>query len=653
MAQRSVLYEIVIDLTKNSWGVSCPSDQGLIGPVQYGWDRFQKDNNSITFGGGLLAGSPLPGTRRMIFCGYSPQWEGFYVSALGGAMHVFHRVGANYVWLRGQAAQDSVIVIQLKNEAYSITVEPCSPDNIWKGYTDAQGQSWHGFYALQHALYEKYRGQFGDDPMRILTLGPAARYTNEGAIGSNAIKDDGITDIDDWAGRGGLGSRLLQYHHVVGIVFGGDWQDPALKEARELDEYFLAHFGKRAIAADLALSQKYRYVPEFETGGTFGVNMHTADDRLFSFNYRSIYASPEQRLQQHSNFIVSHYLKQFNEETIIPKNFAHCGEPCAIACKKYVGEYKKDYEPYQTLGPNCGIFDQRAAELANKTIDAMGWDAIQAGGTIAWIMELISDGLIPAQDFGLPPEGPKFNFASQPDEFDIVGDSARNAVYAVAVANMILYSPEGEPFRRSMRFAAKYLDQHYGINSIDRAVYTAHGENGCMVPNQYWVPGMFAPMPLMGKYFSFYNVDYLPPHQLGRKSVERFVYELYSENSGSCRFHRKWVEDIIDDIILSHFDLNFNYWHTNFELAKAIHDYQSDASAFWESARVINIIQGYLEYWEQQQLKDPTLAEWLERFRNDSLKAAREYWQAIRDGIYDAFAEGISEPPHKEHGHLK
>ncbi len=218
---------------------------------------------------------------------------------------------------------------------------------------------------------------------------------------------------------------------------------------------------------------------------------------------------------------------------------------------------------------------------------------------------------------------------------------------------MILYSPEGEPFRRSMRFAAKYLDQHYGINSIDRAVYTAHGENGCMVPNQYWVPGMFAPMPLMGKYFSFYNVDYLPPHQLGRKSVERFVYELYSENSGSCRFHRKWVEDIIDDIILSHFDLNFNYWHTNFELAKAIHDYQSDASAFWESARVINIIQGYLEYWEQQQLKDPTLAEWLERFRNDSLKAAREYWQAIRDGIYDAFAEGISEPPHKEHGHLK
>ncbi len=52
--------------------------------------------------GGLLAGSPLPGTRHMIFCGYSPQWDGFYVSALGGAMYVFHRFGVNYVWVRGR-----------------------------------------------------------------------------------------------------------------------------------------------------------------------------------------------------------------------------------------------------------------------------------------------------------------------------------------------------------------------------------------------------------------------------------------------------------------------------------------------------------------------------------------------------------------------
>jgi glyceraldehyde-3-phosphate dehydrogenase (ferredoxin) len=445
----------------------------------------------------------------------------------------------------------------------------------------------------------------------------------------------------------------LQYHRVVGIVFGGDWQDPALQEAKELDQYFLDHFGKRAIAADLALSQKYRYMPEFQTGGTFGVNMHTADDRLFSFNYSSIYATAEQRLRQHKHFIVDHYLRQFNEETIAPRKFAHCGEPCAIACKKYQGEHKKDYEPYQALGPNCGIFDQRAAELVNKVIDEMGWDAIQAGGTISWIMELIGEHLIPAADFGLPEERPALHFVSHPDEFDIVKDSEHNALYAVAIANMVLYSSAGEPFRHGMRFAARYLDEHYGIRSVDRAVYIAHGKNGCMVPNQYWVPGMFAPMPLMGKYFSFYNIDYLDPYQLGWKNVERFVYELYSENSGSCRFHRKWIEDIIDDIILSHFDLDFHYWRTNFELAKAIHDYQSEASVCWESERIGDIILGYLEYWEQQQLNTPSLAEWLNRFRSDHLKAARDYWEAMRAGMYAAFAEGISEPPHKEHGHIK
>jgi len=37
------------------------------------------------------------------------------------------------------------------------------------------------------------------------------------------------------------------------------------------------------------------------------------------FNYRSMYATEEQRLQVHDRFIANHYLKQFNEETIQPK----------------------------------------------------------------------------------------------------------------------------------------------------------------------------------------------------------------------------------------------------------------------------------------------------------------------------------------------
>ena len=49
MSHRSVLYEITIDLATGRWGVDCPLDQSLVGPVQYGWDRFQKDPEQISF----------------------------------------------------------------------------------------------------------------------------------------------------------------------------------------------------------------------------------------------------------------------------------------------------------------------------------------------------------------------------------------------------------------------------------------------------------------------------------------------------------------------------------------------------------------------------------------------------------------------------
>jgi glyceraldehyde-3-phosphate dehydrogenase (ferredoxin) len=225
-----------------------------------------------------------------------------------------------------------------------------------------------------------------------------------------------------------------------------------------------------------------------------------------------------------------------------------------------------------------------------------------------------------------------------------VNDSAHNADYAIAVVKMIVFSQAGAPFRRGLRAAAKWLDARYGIRSIDRAVFTAHGAEGCMVPNQYWTPGMFAPMPLMGKYFSYYENKFYPPRALGRKNVERFVYELYSENSGACRFHRKWTEDIIDEIILSHFALNFDFWQVNFALAKAIHTHQSGRGVVWESERVVDLIHGFLENWERDGLQEPELLAWLARFRADKWQAARDFWKEMYAGMVEAFDQGMPEP---------
>jgi glyceraldehyde-3-phosphate dehydrogenase (ferredoxin) len=651
--------ELVIDLTSGNYHVNPIADPRIIGPVDYGWAKFCEASGKrgrdgpevLTWGGGPLAGSRIPGTRRLVFCGFSPQWEGFYVSSLGGGAYVMHRVGVDFVCIEGSAPQDSVLILNHRQGQISVRLEPIDADALWAGYADPDGEYLIGFYALQQAVFDRYGGEYEGDWVRVFTVGPAARHTNEGVIGSNQVRKGRITTIDDWAGRGGLGSRLLQCHHIAACIFGGDWEDPDLKNSKEIDSYFQEHYGQPMIKVDLGATEKYRYVPGFRTGGTFGVNMYTADDKLFSFNYTSIYQSDEARLAQHSAFIRDHYLKQFNQEIIEPRNFAHCGEPCSVACKKFDRIYKKDYEPYQALGPLCGVFDQRAAEELNHFVDAMGLDVIQTGGTLSWFMELVHDGLIPPADFGLPPASEmRFDFASDPGAFDLEMDSRRNADYAYQVVYMMLFDERGAPFRQSIRAAAKILDRRYeltkpGQRTIDRAVFTAHAEQGCMTLNQYWVPGMLSPMPMMGKYFVYYGMDFLPPRELGRKCVERMVYELFSENSGVCRFHRKWAEAIVDEIISYHYEFPVDYKAHQFELARQIYEHDGEGVVPWESARAIDVIWQYLEKWDRFGLDDENLHKWVMRFRDNKWTAAQAYWEEMRAGITEAFQAGAEAIP--------
>jgi glyceraldehyde-3-phosphate dehydrogenase (ferredoxin) len=195
------------------------------------------------------------------------------------------------------------------------------------------------------------------------------------------------------------------------------------------DSWFQDRYQKKLSAKDLEATTKYRYDPVFNTGGTFGVNYATIKDFIIAFNYKTIHWTEEQRLSLHKNFILDHYLKQFNEETIIPKQQKTCGEPCAAVCKKLNHHFKKDYEPYQTMGPLCGIFDQRAAELVNQKADSLGFDAISVGGVLSWLMECLADNLIKPEDLGLT-DIPRFNV----EGFDIVEDSMHNARIAMIVA---------------------------------------------------------------------------------------------------------------------------------------------------------------------------------------------------------------------------
>ncbi len=642
--QSVVQQAVTVDLSSGAWSLTgVGPDQGIYGPVDFGWYRYREDRESFTIGEGLLAGSSIPGARRLVVCGHSPQWDGFYLSSMGGAAYTFHDLGIQYLALKGRCPQSSVLLLRHEKGELSIRIEPLDPQPLWRGHTSVDGEPLVGFFALQQWLFERYASEYPSKSIRIMTLGPAAANTPEGIIGSSPVTKKGkLSAVVDWCGRGGMGSRLFQQHGVVAVVFGGDYQDTGFSDRKEIDGYFRSHFGDSLVKTDLAVTEKYRYHEKFGTGGTFGVNMHEVSDRILSFNYQSIYATESERLSQHRQFILDHYLRQFNEETIAPKNFEHCGEPCAVACKKLRGRYKKDYEPYHALGPQVGVFDQRAAEILNDYVDAMGLDAIQTGGTLAWLMEILRDGLIDPREYGFPPvDQMRFDFASDSGQFELERDSERNARYAMALLQAILFDERAILFRQGIRGAARQLDEASGgTGARQRAVYLSHGDKGYMVPNQYWVPGMVSPMPMMGKYYLYYGPEFLPPEQLGRRNVERMVYELFSDNTGICRFHRKWSESLTERILEGHYGLDLDYKAHQFELARQIHELESHKSQPWECRRLIDMVVEFLGYWKEVGLRDDRLDYWLQRMEQDRETGAREFWHAILKGQSEAFAAG-------------
>ena len=644
--------ELVVQLDTADWQVKdIDKSQQILGPVDYGWKRFKQDENVFTFGEGLLASSAIPGSRRMVFCGQSPQWESFYISSMGGAAYTFQHVGVNFVSLKGRAASPSVLLLHNDGDQLSVRIEPFDDyRDVWKNYhaTDyaKEEEDVIGIYALQHAIFDRWGGEYDSKRMRAFVVGPGAELTREGTIASNTIKKGKLTAVVDWCGRGGMGSRLFQQHNIIGCLFGGDWVDPYKPKARDTDGYFMENFGDKGVKVDKAATVKYHFDPKINTGGTFGVNLNNIGDMLMTFNYRSTSASNEERLKQHKDFILDHYLKQYNEETIETKSFDHCGEPCATACKKLNGKYKKDYEPYHALGPQCGVFDQRAAEILNDHADAMGLDAIQVGGTLAWIMECVADDLIPADEFGFPPKDQmKFQqFTADVKDFDLVNDSMKNAKYAIALMNAILFDERAAVFRKGIRNAAYELNERFpDASPLDRAVFLSHGDEGHMVPNQYWVPGMGSPMPLMGKYYVFYGGGFTTPDELGRKNVERMVYELINDNCGICRFHRQWSEPLTSEIINDRFGLDIDFKAFHYQLAQEINEHEKGKAVPWETGRMVELFLNYLEYSRGGGSEDDFIFRWQKH--DDAELTAHAFWQAILNGQELAFQAGVESIP--------
>jgi glyceraldehyde-3-phosphate dehydrogenase (ferredoxin) len=631
-----VMYEqkaLHIDLGTGFYRVERVRDPAVLGPVDFGFREWQR-RRALCFGGGAFMGSILPGSNRMIFTGESPCWGGFYISTMGGAALTFENLGLNYVALTGRCPVPSALVLRREGqEEVEVEIAPLDLVAAWHSCGEGEDTGWR---TIERQLWDRWASTYSNPP-RIFAVGPAALATDFGAIGSSKIDSRGPTHVECWAGRGGLGSRLAQEHNLLGAIFGGSFVDRDLDDRKLADQYFEGRYKMRMALKDNEATRKYRYDPELKTGGTLGVNFTKLKDKLFHFNYRSVEWPKDERLAAHRDLVVPHYLKQFNDETIAGKHFSHCGEPCPAVCKKMRGPYKKDYEPYQTFGPLCGIYDQRAAEQAVGLGDRLGFDTISAGGVVAWLMDLLAEGLVAPEDWGVTGRPV---FARQ--GFRVVEDSQTNANLATALLQGIVERRGELDLAEGARAAARKIGARTGKTRevVDRLVVSCAGERGWMVPNQYWVPGMFSPMPILGKYFEYYGDDFVPPRELGRMNADRMAAELTLDNLGFCRFHREWAEDLVPTVFREFWGVDVDLRAHHRALARRLNAH--NPSAFLESGRVVALLHGFFRRKQEEGVVRPELATWLARFDADPREAARDFWYETRKGVDEALESPLA-----------
>ncbi len=624
MMQQSQLKTLFVDSGTGFYKVQRYDIGKSWGPVDLGI-HLSKKYDSLNIGTGLLAGSIFPGSNRLIFSGFSPCWHGFFISSMGGAGLIFDNLGINMLSIVGKANTPSILYLN-RNHGEEIEVEivPVRLRKIWE-----EGRT--GVYSLMKHAIDLFGNRYENDP-RVIATGPASLYTDFGAIGSAPIRKGEITHADCWAGRGGFGSKMLQQHGIAAIIYGGTFVDEDFRDRSVADTWFQDRYQMKLSAKDMEATTKYRYDPAFNTGGTFGVNYATIKDNIIAFNYRTIYWTDEERNKLHQDFIVNHYLKQFNEETIDKKQQKTCGEPCAAVCKKLNGEFKKDYEPYQTMGPLCGIFDQRAAELVNMKADSLGFDAISVGGVLSWLMECLHENLISPEDIGVK-DKPVFT----PDNFRLVEDSMHNANIAMAMLDEIAKPDSKINLMEGARKYGRNLARNNNKKILDLFIYNAYARHGWIVPNQYWTPGVLSPMSIMGKYYMNYGKEFIEPRELGRENARRMIKELMIDNLGICRFHRAWAEDLIPDIIEKLFGNKEGFLKSIELTASRIHS--RNASIFWEAERNADYVQTFIEKRLRQGDTSEVTKLWSNKFKNNKKEAALEFWYEIHKGAHEVLRE--------------
>ncbi len=641
---------ISINAGKKAFALETIDSPNIIGPIDYALYEHElkkthlldplDENTPFIFGSGPLAGSIIPGTHRLVFAGRSPLTKTFYMSTLGGAALPISKIQADFVKITGRAEKPTVLVIKNTGKL-SVRFHEISKKKLHEIYTKGN----KGLYSLQEYLMEKFKKSYKGMDLRILVTGPAALSTNMAGILSTLIRNGKLTPgADGWAGRGGFGSALAQGHGIVGIIYGGNcapnkFPEDDLSNRDIVNKIFVNTIGKSMAAAALEATEKYRYSEKHKSGGTFGSNYSTSGAWTPFFNWSSTSLSTKERQQLYDKFIAGHYLPTFNKDIIDTKKWLTCGEPCPGLCKKIRKNKKHDYETYHAFGPNAGIVDLDHAEFVADALEGSGFDSIGFGTIISYVLECMYKGLLTPEDLGVK-EKPNFDA----ETFSMKDSKAHSRIAAKLCLDVAYKRTEfANIFIHGIRHACRVLSKKYpereqktGISFFDLANYVPFGRDGVIEPCQYWVPGFYLPVTIQGKFLTYYDKDFHEPMNLARISMEHAVHEMFQENTGVCRFHRKWSDALIPKLIKAGYGVDVDYAKHCKLLLVRMNEYDIKAQAqptFWETQRTKDVIHNYIKEVVSVFGASKESQKWLDFFDRTPEKAARAYWEALFLGV--------------------
>ncbi len=560
------------------------------------------EDNFIIFGQGPFVGSKLQGVHRLIAISKSPLTKALHISAAGGIAYKFYRTSLDGIKIEGKLSKLGILSIKYDGEI-KIKIDEIGKEELYKIYKGYRGLI--GIYALSQYLIDKYKDYYNNLPYRALVIGIASFNTDYGCIASIDVVNNKLNfGSEDFFGRGGLGS-ILASKNVIAIVFGGNFERKEIKEKlslKKLNEIFKKKFGKEMIKVIFEKTKKYRYDEKINTGGTFGANYESLREFTPLLNWTMPLIKKEKRKELYEKLIKGeNWLKAFNERIIKNRSFKTCGEPCIATCKKVFKNYKIDYEPFSSLGPNLGIIDIDMVINLVSLSDALGFDAIEIGNTISWIFELIDKGLIRSEELGIEePILNEINFYSMKRNSEIAFTLLKKIAYGEnrilrifgknkLEASQIL----NELFKERLRNNESFSDYSFFVNT----------KEGAIAPTMYWALGNFVPVPFLGRFCTFYKYGvFLNANELMEKSFERAVKEIWIDNLGVCRFHRKWFEEVEEELC-KQVGIELSK-ERKIELIKKIYKYQEKCDGimgFWKSKKVrILIKEGAKEFGNEE-----------------------------------------------------